>query len=132
MKKVTVRKRLEPLRTVTWNLAGLAEDSLEPFLACARMTMLWDAMLLQETFRKLRFSVLKTGGTWDHAPSLQSSRQKSKRERHLSPSFRHALVLFWRTRGVERTWSARSHRNLGTGAVHFCVRSRCSVLVVSE
>ena len=30
-------------------------------------------------------------GRWDHAPSLQSSRQKSKRERHLS------LVFFART-----------------------------------
>ena len=30
------------------------ENSLEPFfLACARMTMLWDAMLLQDTFREL-------------------------------------------------------------------------------
>ena len=53
MKKVTVRKRQGPFRTVTWNLAGLSEDSLEPFLACARNTMLWDATLLQEASRKL-------------------------------------------------------------------------------
>ena len=41
------------------------------------------------------FSFEKRGGTWDHAPSLQSSRQKSKRERHLSLSFltRTGLVL---------------------------------------
>ena len=53
MRKTTACKRQVSFRTVSWNLAGLAEDSLEPFLACARMTMLWDAMLLQETFRKL-------------------------------------------------------------------------------
>ena len=53
MRKVTAGRRQEPFRTVTWNLAGLAEDSLEPFLACERMTMLWDAVLLQGTFRKL-------------------------------------------------------------------------------
>ena len=29
-----------PFRTVTWNLASLAEDSLEASLSCARMTML--------------------------------------------------------------------------------------------
>ena len=55
-----------------------------------------------------RFSVLKTDCTWDHAPSrLQSSRQKRKRERHLSLSFlqeRSALVLYWQTRGVGKEW----------------------------
>ena len=50
---VTARGRQVPFRTVTWNVAGLAEDSLEPFLACARKIMLWDVMFLQETFRKL-------------------------------------------------------------------------------
>ena len=53
MRKTTACKRKDSFRTVSWKLAGLVEDSLEPFLACARMTMLWDAMLLQETFRKL-------------------------------------------------------------------------------
>ena len=54
---VTARERQVPLRTVTWNLAGLAENSLEPFLACARVTMLRSVVFLQETYRK-RFSLL--------------------------------------------------------------------------
>ena len=53
MKKTCACKRHASFRTVSWNLAGLAEDSLEPFLACTSMTMRWDVLLLQETFRKL-------------------------------------------------------------------------------
>ena len=33
VRKVCARKRQESFRTVTWNLAGLAENSLEPFFA---------------------------------------------------------------------------------------------------
>ena len=50
---LTARGRQVPLRTATWNLAGLAEDSLEPFVACVSIIMLWDVVLLQETFREL-------------------------------------------------------------------------------
>ena len=53
-KGVTAQGRQVPFRTLSWNLAGLAEDTLEPFLACARVTMLWDVMLRQEPFRKRR------------------------------------------------------------------------------
>ena len=53
MEKMSARKNQTSFRLVSWNLAGLAEDSMEPFLACTSLTMRWDVLLLQETFRKL-------------------------------------------------------------------------------
>ena len=51
---MTAQGREAPLRAVTWNLAGLAEDSLEPFLDCGRMkNVVGDVMFLQETLRNL-------------------------------------------------------------------------------
>ena len=50
---VTPQGRQVPFRAVTWNPAGLAEDSLESFLVCARVTICGDVVLLQEYFRKL-------------------------------------------------------------------------------
>ena len=53
MEEMSARKNKTSFRLVSWNLAGLAEDSMEPFLACTSLTMRWDVLLLQETFRKL-------------------------------------------------------------------------------
>ena len=69
MKKVTARKRQEPFRTVTWNLAGLAEDRSEPFLACARMTVKPFASLRSSIHRCATFSCWETlpdkrNGSW--------------------------------------------------------------------
>ena len=67
MEKMSACKIQTSFRLVSWNLAGLAEDSMEPFLACTSLTMRWDALLLQETFRKLEG--LETEGG-DVLPSL--------------------------------------------------------------
>ena len=53
MEKMSACNNQTSFRLVSWNLAGLAEDTLEPFLACTSLTMRWHVLLLQETFRKL-------------------------------------------------------------------------------
>ena len=53
MEKRSACKNQTSFRLASWNLAGLAEDSMEPFLASTSLTMRWDVLLLQETFRRL-------------------------------------------------------------------------------